>query len=412
MGIYNRKDPGRRRPHALFIPALGIAAVALAAGCSSAGSASSPAAAGGGAGKPQIVIGGIFELSGPDAVFGQGNYQGAKLAIQNINSAGGINGKPVKMLVSDDQSDPATAVAAVRRDISSDHVSIILGPVFSPVALAVAQSAQALKTVFYTPGSAAPQLTQPYQKYIFAPNQTQAVGSAAIAQLVHSMGLKKIGFLEETDSYGQETLPGLKTSLAQYGLSVTNVQTIAADATDATAQMVAFKQAGDQAVISAVTTSPAIASVKAESQQNINLPIFTYGGGSAPAIDALVEADKSLSYYADSPLACYVGNSCTQSALAQFKSAFNVSDPNEFTIAGYEFDEALLNGIKHAPNDTADGIVQGLETMGPYSTPVLAFPVTFNSTTHLGTHNTYLYGIKNGAVDFFGNNINQNNFAK
>lgn len=389
---------------------LGIAAAALAAGCSSGGSGGSTSAAGGG--KPQIVIGGIFELSGPDSVFGQGNYQGAQLAIQNINAAGGINGKPVKMIVSDDQSDPATAVAAVRRDISSDHVSIILGPVFSPVALAVAQAAQSLKTVFYTPGSAAPQLTQPYQKYVFAPNQTQAVGSAAIAELVHSMGLKKIGFLEETDSYGQETLPGLKTSLAQYGLSVANIQTISSDATDATSQMVAFKQAGDQAVISAVTTSPAIASVKAETQQNINIPIFTYGGGSAPTIDAIVEADKSLSYYADSPLGCYVGDSCTQSLLAQFKSKFNVSDPNEFTLAGYEYDVALLNGIKNAPNDTADGIVQGLETMSPYTSPTLAFPVTFSSSTHLGIHNTYLYGIKDGAVYFFGNNINQNKFAK
>ena len=407
MTLSKRRHSRQRRFRFLSISVLGIAAVALAAGCSSGGSASAA-----GSGKPQIVIGGIFELSGPDSVFGQGNYQGAQLAIQNINAAGGINGKPVKMIVSDDQSDPATAVAAVRRDISSDHVSIILGPVFSPVALAVAQAAQSLKTVFYTPGSAAPQLTQPYQKYVFAPNQTQAVGSAAIAELVHSMGLKKIGFLEETDSYGQETLPGLKTSLAQYGLSVANIQTISSDATDATSQMVAFKQAGDQAVISAVTTSPAIASVKAEAQQNINIPIFTYGGGSAPTIDAIVEADKSLSYYADSPLGCYVGDSCTQSLLTQFKSKFNVSDPNEFTLAGYEYDVALLNGIKNAPNDTADGIVQGLETMSPYTSPTLAFPVTFSSSTHLGIHNTYLYGIKDGAVYFFGNNINQNKFAK
>ena len=57
------------------------------------------------------------------------------------------------------------------------------------------------------------------------------------------MGLKKIGFLEETDSYGTETLPGLKTALAKYGLSVANGQTIANDATDATSQIVAFKQA-------------------------------------------------------------------------------------------------------------------------------------------------------------------------
>ena len=55
--------------------------------------------------------------------------------------------------------------------------------------------------------------------------------------------------------------------------------------------------------------------------------------------------------------------------------------------------------------------MKGLEGMGPYTNPVLAFPVTFTSTTHLGIHNTYLYGIKNGAVYFFGNDITQNKFA-
>ena len=152
MTLHGRSRSGQRRLSFLGLPILAIAAVALAAGCSSGSPAS-----GGSNSNPQIVIGGIFELSGPDAVFGQGNYQGAKLAVQKIDAAGGINGKPVKMIVSDDQSDPATAVAAVRRDVSSDHVSIVLGPVFSPVALAVAQAAQALKVVFYTPGSAAPQ---------------------------------------------------------------------------------------------------------------------------------------------------------------------------------------------------------------------------------------------------------------
>jgi branched-chain amino acid transport system substrate-binding protein len=397
---------GRQRRRLFGVSLLAVLAVGLAA-CGSSGSSSAS-----GGGKPQIVIGGIFELSGPDAAFGAGNYQAAKLAIQNVNAAGGIDGKPVKMIVSDDQSDPATAVAAVRRDVSSDHVSVILGPVFSPVALAVAKAAQALKVVFYTPGSAAQQLTQPYQKYVFAPNQTQAVGSQGIAKLVHSMSLQKIGFLEETDSYGQETLAPLKSSLGQYGLSIANVQTIAADATDATSQMVAFKRAGDQAVIIAVTTSPAIASVKAEAQQNISIPLFAYGGGSSPAIDSIVEADKALSYYAISPLGCPVGASCTDSVLAAFKSKFNVSDPNEFTVAGYEYSRALLNGIKHAPNATANGIVQGLETMGPYTSPVLAFPVTFTSSSHLGIRQTYLYGIKGGKLNFFGNDITQNRLTK
>ena len=66
-----------------------------------------------------------------------------------------------------------------------------------------------------------------------------------------------------------------------------------------------------------------------------------------------MEANKSQSYYADSPLACYVGNACTKSVVAAFKSKFKVADPNEFTLAGDEYDLALLNGIKHAPNDSA-----------------------------------------------------------
>lgn len=408
MIFHSRTSAGRGRHRFMKVSVLVALAASVAATLAACGPRGGSSA---GDSNQQMVIGGIFELSGPDAVFGQGNYQAAQLAIQDINSAGGINGKPVKMLVSDDQSDPATAVAAVRRDVASSHVSVILGPVFSPVALAVAKAAQALKVVFYTPGSAAPQLTQPLQKYVFAPNQTQAVGSTAIAKLIHSMGVKKIGFLEETDSYGQETLPTLKSALTPYGLSVGNVQTIAADATDATSQMIAFKNAGDQAVVIAVTSSPAISAVKAEAQQNIDLPLFAYGGGSSPAIDSIVQANSALSYYAISPLGCYVGTSCTKEILSEFKNKFKAAAPNEFTIAGYEYSRALLNGIKHAPAATADGVVKGLETMGPYESSVLAFPVTFTNSTHLGIHQTYLYGIKSGKVFFFGNDINQNRFT-
>ena len=88
--------------------------------------------------QDEIEIGAILMLTGMASNFGEDSQKGIELAVQEINAAGGINGKQLKVVYEDDQGDnAAVAVTAFHRFLSED-IKIIVGPNWSPSGNALA----------------------------------------------------------------------------------------------------------------------------------------------------------------------------------------------------------------------------------------------------------------------------------
>ena len=83
-----------------------------------------------------IIVGGFLSLTGSSAAGGNAAYNGAMVAVNYVNENGGINGRPIELLMYDDASTPEGAVKAVNRLIEQDEVSVILGSHLSPNMLA------------------------------------------------------------------------------------------------------------------------------------------------------------------------------------------------------------------------------------------------------------------------------------
>lgn len=116
---------------------LGLAMVASLAGCKDTASS----AAGGGSGDT-IKIGFIGPLSGTASSYGQSSQKGLLLLEDQINNAGGINGKKIKIVSVDDENKPATSTTGGMKLITSDKVVAIVGPVTSTCANSFAPVAQ------------------------------------------------------------------------------------------------------------------------------------------------------------------------------------------------------------------------------------------------------------------------------
>jgi branched-chain amino acid transport system substrate-binding protein len=86
-----------------------------------------------------LRIGMATSLSGAIALFGVANEKGAQLAVDQLNDAGGVLGRPVELIVRDDQARPEEGVAQARDLIISEEVDMLLGPVSSGVALAITE---------------------------------------------------------------------------------------------------------------------------------------------------------------------------------------------------------------------------------------------------------------------------------
>lgn len=77
--------------------------------------------------EPYIKVGFYASLTGSASLLGQMGQQGCRLAAEQINYAGGINGKKIRLIEYDDQTDPAKAVSIVKKMIEEDHVDAIIG---------------------------------------------------------------------------------------------------------------------------------------------------------------------------------------------------------------------------------------------------------------------------------------------
>src|ERR1041384_5302529 len=95
----------------------------------------------GGAGD-KVRIGVFMSTTGTTANFGISSVNGIKLAAEEANAAGGINGKQVELLVQDDRSDPSEAATIVTKFVNQDMVNAVIGEVASSRSLAAAPIAQ------------------------------------------------------------------------------------------------------------------------------------------------------------------------------------------------------------------------------------------------------------------------------
>lgn len=116
----------------------------------------------GGAAKPEakdIKIGGNLEMTGGIATFGQSTANGIKLAIKEINAAGGVLGKQLTFIIADNKSEPSESTNAITKLITQDKVVTVLGAIASSNTLAASQVAHDNKVPFISTTSTNPKVT-------------------------------------------------------------------------------------------------------------------------------------------------------------------------------------------------------------------------------------------------------------
>jgi branched-chain amino acid transport system substrate-binding protein len=360
--------------------------------------------------KQPFKIGSIWSLTGAAAAANVIGYHETQMIVDDINSNGGLNGRRIDVTYEDDQSNPSQGVTAAKLLINNVGVHVIVGPGYTPVALSVSSIAESSNTVLFTPGSIAPQLTNPLQKYIFAANPTTAVVGPDVINLMTSMGFHNPGMIAESDSFGDLAVQATTNALSAKGLKIGSQASIGATAIDATAQVAKMQADGVDVVVGGVDTLGAMTAVlKAMYQQKVTFPYisFVIFGG----IDQVL-AQYPVEAYAATPTACPLTSSCAASFVSEYQARYP-SDSSILPAAGLEYAamQAFFQALKQAKSDSADDVVQALETAPAYSNSLLPGPFQWTATSHLGSHLVAFEGFKAGKLYFFGNVINQNHLG-
>lgn len=239
--MFHSIDVGRRRSRLL-------AALTVASGAFLLGMLT-PAWAGGAAEHP-IRVGLSAPLTGQFAQDGRWFRQGVELAVKDINAAGGIDGRPIRLFAEDDQGpNPTAAENAVTKLLTEDHVVAVLGPHFTPAML----PSEALFAHYHVPaltGASGPVVTQQHNKWIFRVRLDDATGAQLLVKYVlNDLKWRRIGLDYVNTAFGQSGIAEVKKALAAHGIKPVITETHLDSTKDFTSQLLALKRAHIQGVI-------------------------------------------------------------------------------------------------------------------------------------------------------------------
>jgi len=152
----------------------------------------------------EIRIGSIMAMTGALAHMGCLISQGVKMAIEDINAAGGIAGSPAKLLLEDSTTEAKTALEAFKKLVEVNGVQVVIGPMISPAVMAIGPYASERGVVFVTPSSTAPMVAeQPWAgKVCFRTCPNDNFQGKAMAKLVLDRGFKQVAILVMDNPYG------------------------------------------------------------------------------------------------------------------------------------------------------------------------------------------------------------------
>jgi len=162
-----------------------------------------PAAACAPAPAEEIKIGAVMDITGPLAGIGSIIRDGAVLAVKQINEAGGINGKQVKLIVEDGATDTTQGFEGVKKLVEVDGCKVIIGPMISPAVIAAGPYVAERGVVIVSPSATSPEITdQPWRQFVFRTCTSDILQGEAMTQLILEGGYKKVATLVVDNTYG------------------------------------------------------------------------------------------------------------------------------------------------------------------------------------------------------------------
>lgn len=199
-----------------------------------------------------ILVGGLFAESGPAAFVGTPSRLVAEMAVEEINAAGGVLGKKLKLVIYDTESDANLALRNARKLVEQDKVLAIIGPTSTGSGMAMKQYIEGrgvpvLMTVGGDPVIAGGRFG-PYKWTFKVPQRTSTAVRKIYAHL-QAKGVTRIALLTATDGFGKDGAEQLQKIAPEFGLNVVASEVMDAKGNDFSAQAFKLAIAKPEAVI-------------------------------------------------------------------------------------------------------------------------------------------------------------------
>ncbi len=312
----------------------------------------------GGANENEIAIGEFAALTGGTASFGQSSHNGTKLAVDEINAAGGVLGKQVRLFTEDDQSKAGEAATVVRKMISREKIVALLGEVASSRSLEAAPIAQQAKIPMISPASTNPKVTE-VGDYIFRICFIDPFQGTVLSKFALKREWKRVAVLTDVK---QDYSVGLSQYFIEHfkanGGTIVGEQSYSSGDSDFNAQLTSLKSASPEAILVSGYYTEAGLIARQARQLGVTVPLLGGDGWDSPS---LVEvAGKAME-------GCFMSNHFSNEdpapKIQDFVKKYQAKHgqiPDAMAALGYDSAMILADAIKRAGTTDAQPLRDAL----------------------------------------------------
>jgi branched-chain amino acid transport system substrate-binding protein len=336
-------------------------ALALSLGGLALSGCNKGASSNGDAESDDIVLGHYASMTGSEATFGRSTDNGIKLALEEINEAGGVKGKKVRLITYDEKGDAREAGTAVTRLVTRDNVTAVLGEVASSLSLVGAPICQEHGVPMVTPSSTNPAVTEegdmifrvcfidPFQGFVCAKFAREHEGLKAqkAAILYDQVAAYAVGLQEE---FGK--------AFKELGGEIVATETYQAGDQDFSAQLTAIRAAEPEVIfIPGYYTDVGNIAIQAR-KLGITVPLLGGDGWDSENLAKIAGKDIDGSFYSNH-YSHQDPDPRVQDFIKKYKDR-NGGTPDGLAALGYDAARIVCEAIERAPSTSGADIAAEL----------------------------------------------------
>lgn len=311
-----------------------------------------------------IKVGIVLPTTGQHALFGEIEKKSFDMAVEEINSKGGVNGKKIELLFEDSQGKPDIAKSAVTKLITQDKVVMIGGGYSSQETAVAVTAAQQLKVPFLVNTGSADKITEKGHEYVFRLNQAVSEYPTALKTFLKDVAqdVKSVAIIHENTLFGQSGSKGFQKDAKKMGLNVVVKESYEGGSVDFKPLLVKIKKMNPDMLymISYANDAPLI--MRQSKELNLNVKLFVGSGAGFTLPEFQKNAGKAAEYVFSATL--WTENVPYEGAREyydKFKKKYNALTEYhgaEAYAAMYVIADALKRAKSLTPKDVRDSLAK------------------------------------------------------
>jgi branched-chain amino acid transport system substrate-binding protein len=346
----------------------------------------------------EILVGTITDLSGVTAVQGVNNANAVRLAFDEVNEKGGINGRKIHYIVEDSQYQVPRAVQAMNKLLNSDGVFFTIEDGGTPMNNATFPMAIEKNVPKLLPLSAARSMYEPFNRLKFSQYSSYVDQMrAGVKYFVEQRGKKAVCAMYQDTDFGKDVLAGAQLQTEAMGMKIVATTAHKPTDTDFTAAVAKLREANCDLIAmgTIVRDSTLIIATVKKVGWNVDLlgQVASYDTAIAEAPGGVAEGFYSMSpslyAYPDDP------RPEIKAFTQKYKAKYGV-DVNYLGEMGYTSAQIAIEALRHAGRDlTVDSLVKAMEGIQDFH-DLFGGTYSFSPTNHHGATAAFLSVVHNG----------------